>query len=413
MKRFTLWVTLLATMLGGSLWTASVSVAHEAQENTVVLISIDGFRHDYLELHDAPNIAAIAAQGVRADGLMPVYPAKTFPNHLSIVTGQYPAKHGIVDNHFYDTERQQHYRMGDGVKDSTWLTTVPLWNLAEFQGVRAATFFWPESEARINGRTPTYYYNYSTPAPNRQRVQQMIDWLKLPEAVRPRLVIGYFSVVDTMGHRFGPESVQVNKAITHVDELIGQLWHAIQHEVEVPVTLLLVSDHGMSTITADAMIDVQELTIPAEQFEVINAQTRLLIYTKPETTEAQVQALRERLQQQAQQRYYIESPTQLAQLGVTPGPRQAAIVLGTQAPVTFTQLPPEKRRDGGTHGYHSSREMDGIFIAAGDGIRTEVRLARFSNIHIYPFVAELLGLELMSDIDGDGAVLAPLLPQSN
>ena len=97
MKRFTVWVTLLATMLGGSLWAASVSVAHEAQENTVVLISIDGFRHDYLELHDAPNIAAIAAQGVRADGLMPVYPAKTFPNHLSIVTGQYPAKHGIVE----------------------------------------------------------------------------------------------------------------------------------------------------------------------------------------------------------------------------------------------------------------------------------------------------------------------------
>src|SRR5690554_5305998 len=177
-------------------------VLAQANEQTVVLISIDGFRHDYIELHAAPNIAAIAKQGVRSAGLIPVYPSKTFPNHLSIVTGQYPSNHGIVDNNFYDTERKQHYRMGDGVKDSSWLTTMPIWNLAEFQGVKAATFFWPESEARINGRTASYFYKYSTPTPDRQRVDQIIQWLTLPKAARPRLVTGYFSVVDTIGHRF-------------------------------------------------------------------------------------------------------------------------------------------------------------------------------------------------------------------
>lgn len=412
MRRFTVLIAVFFIVLAGGLGVVSVASAQVLRNNNaVVLISIDGFRHDYLELHEAPNISRIATQGVRAEGLIPVYPAKTFPNHLSIVTGQYPANHGIVDNRFYDTERQQHYSMGDGVKDSTWLTTVPLWNLAEFQGVKAATFFWPESEARINGRTPTYFYNYSTPAPNRQRVQQMIDWLKLPEAARPRLVLGYFSIVDTMGHRFGPESVQVRKAVAHVDELIGELWRRIQKEVTIPVTLILVSDHGMSAITAKDMIAVDDLNIPADQFEIVNAQTRLLLYAKPSTTAAHIEAVRERLQQQARGRYQVESAQQLATLGVTPSPRQAAIVLGTQAPVTFTQAPPAQRRDGGTHGYHSSREMDGIFIVAGAGIRTDVALTRFSNIHIYPFVAQLLGLELMSEIDGDGAVLAPLLQQ--
>jgi predicted AlkP superfamily pyrophosphatase or phosphodiesterase len=142
-----------------TLFVTGVATANTAQPNseqTVVLISIDGFRHDYIELHGAPNIEKIAQQGIRAEGLIPVYPSKTFPNHLSIVTGQYPSSHGIVDNNFYDTERKQHYRMGDGVKDSTWLTTLPIWNLAEFQGVKAATFFWPESEARINGGAASF-----------------------------------------------------------------------------------------------------------------------------------------------------------------------------------------------------------------------------------------------------------------
>ncbi|WP_417686411.1 ectonucleotide pyrophosphatase/phosphodiesterase [Pseudidiomarina gelatinasegens] len=378
-------------------------------EQTVVLISIDGFRHDYIELHGAPNIERIASQGVRSEGLIPVYPSKTFPNHLSIVTGQYPVNHGIVDNNFYDTERKQRYKMGDGVKDSTWLTTLPIWNLAEFQGVKAATFFWPESEARINGRTPSYYFNYSTPAPNQQRIDQMVQWLKLPEPVRPRLVTGYFSIVDTMGHRFGPDSHQVEKAVKHVDKLIGEFWQRIQNEVDVPVNLILVSDHGMVDIKADAMIDVSAFPIDESLFETVNAQTRFMIYANEETTQQQIDDLRNQLGAMADGRYFIETETSLTQLGVTDGPRTAAIILGTQAPASFTSRAVKQRRDGGAHGFHSSRNMDGLFIAAGPAIKHQANINRFSNIHIYPFMAELLGLKLMTPIDGDAEVLAPLI----
>ena len=383
--------------------------AQTPPQSAVVLISIDGFRHDYIELHGAPNIEQIARQGVRSEGLIPVYPSKTFPNHLSIVTGQYPSKHGLVDNNFYDAERQQRYKMGDGGKDSTWLTTLPIWNLAEFQGVKAATFFWPESEARINGRTPSYYFNYSTPTPNRQRVDQIVEWLKLPAAARPRLVTGYFSVVDSVGHRFGPESLQVQKAVQHIDGLIGELWQRLQTEVTVPVNLILVSDHGMSTITAEQMIATELLAIDEQLFETQNSQTRFLIYAKPETTAAQIDELRAQLAKLTHLGFTIESEQNLIDLQVTDGPRKPTLVLGTQAPATFTSRPVEQRQDGGTHGYHSSREMDGLFIAAGPAIKARGNIARFSNIHIYPFMAELLGLELMSAIDGDAAVLAPLL----
>ena len=388
---------------------ATANTANTTSEQTVVLISIDGFRHDYIELHGAPNIAGIAKQGVRSEGLIPVYPSKTFPNHLSIVTGQYPSNHGIVDNNFYDTERKQHYRMGDGVKDSSWLTTMPIWNLAEFQGVKAATFFWPESEARINGRTASYFYKYSTPTPDRQRVDQIIQWLTLPKAARPRLVTGYFSVVDTIGHRFGPEAPQVGKAVAHVDKLIGELWQRLQTEVDEPVNLILVSDHGMSQIKADAMIDYTTFAIDDELFEVVNGATRLMIYAHEHTTPEQIHSLKQQLQAANNGQYWLETDRQLQQLGVIPTARTPAIVLGTKAPAIFTSRPPENRKDGGTHGYHSSRDMDGIFIAAGPAINEKTPLKRISNIHIYPFMAQLLGLELLTPIDGDAKVLAPLI----
>ncbi len=128
---------------------ASTPLANSEQSaQHVVLISLDGFRHDYIELHDAKNLARIAKKGVRAQAMTPVYPANTFPNHISLVTGLLPKHHGIVNNRFYDKSRPTkegyaQYQLGYGRMDSTWITAVPLWNLAEFHGLKAATFFGP------------------------------------------------------------------------------------------------------------------------------------------------------------------------------------------------------------------------------------------------------------------------------
>ncbi|MGM0631483.1 MAG: ectonucleotide pyrophosphatase/phosphodiesterase [Pseudomonadota bacterium] len=381
----------------------------KSNEQTVVLISIDGFRHDYIEKHEAKNIAKLAQEGVRSEGLIPVYPSKTFPNHLSIITGRYPTNHGLVDNNFYDTERQQKYSMGDGLEDSSWITALPLWNLAEFQGVKAATFFWPESDARINGRTPSYFYHYSHPVPNRQRVEQIIDWLKLPEKARPRLVTGYFSVVDTMGHRFGPDSKQVKGAVQHIDELIGELWQKLQTEVDASVNLVLVSDHGMSPILADKMIEVDELSIEPDLFTVVNAQTRLLIYAKENTSEQNIESLRQHLKQTTEHPFYIETEDALAQRHFVNSPRVPAIVLATDAPNSFATRPPEERSDGGTHGYYGTRDMDGLFVATGSAFNKGHKIERFENIHIYPMLAELLDLQILTEVDGRAEVLRPIL----
>src|SRR5689334_17557923 len=86
-----------------------------AQKETpyVILVSFDGFRHDYVEKLNLPNFKAFIKKGTQAEAILPCFPSLTFPNHYSLVTGMYPGTHGLVDNGFYDSARNTVYRMSD------------------------------------------------------------------------------------------------------------------------------------------------------------------------------------------------------------------------------------------------------------------------------------------------------------
>jgi len=118
--------------------------AEQQRKHYVILISLDGFRYDYVDKYHAENIRALGAAGATAPrGMIPAYPSLTFPNHLTLATGLYPEHHGIVANNFYDSTREQTYRLGDPatVTDGSWYSGTPIWVLAEQQGMRAACFF--------------------------------------------------------------------------------------------------------------------------------------------------------------------------------------------------------------------------------------------------------------------------------
>ena len=164
--------------------------------NTLVLLSIDGFRWDYLDWPEAQRMKRIAEQGVRVNQLQVVYPSKTFPAHLSIATGLRPTGHGVVDNYFCRSDRSDCYRMGSGQKDPDWLAGTPLWTLVEQQGGRASTFFWPESDAAFDGILPTDYRAYDVSVGPSAKVQQATEWLLLPEADRPDLVLSLIHISE-------------------------------------------------------------------------------------------------------------------------------------------------------------------------------------------------------------------------
>ncbi|CAM3828303.1 MULTISPECIES: alkaline phosphatase family protein [Pseudoalteromonas] len=376
-----------------------------SEEQSVVLISLDGFRWDYIEKHGAKNLNRIAKQGVRGSKMRPVYPTKTFPNHLSIITGLLPINHGVVDNRFCDTKRGECYSMGKGKDDSTWFNGIPLWNLASMQGLKSATYFWPESDARFNGMTPDYYYHYSKHSDYQHRIDQIIQWLALPKAQRPRLVISYFSLVDSMGHEFGPDALQTKQAVHEVDALMGQLQQRLA-ELEQNINLVIVSDHGMSSVEPNQSIAISSLP-KDDKFMIKNTGPRVLIYAKESTTADDITAYKERLSKAAKGRYNVLSDVQRATYHYENNGRTGDIILQTTAPKTFSDT--GKVNYLGTHGYAYNDDMAAIFIAQGPAFKQNAILDEVNNLDVYPLIAQVLGLQLLNDIDGDGKTLQPSL----
>lgn len=383
-------------------------LAFAAKEQTVVMISIDGLRWDYIEKHGAPNLKAMGEQGVRAQKMQPVYPSKTFPNHISVITGLLPVNHGIVDNKFCDKARNNEcYSMGKGQKDSTWVRGTPLWNLVKMHGLKSAVYFWPESDARFNGMTPDYYFHYSKQGDYQDRIDQIVQWLSLPQAQRPRFVASYFSLVDSMGHEFGPDAVQTRDAVHKLDALMGQLRTRLS-KLAQDINLVIVSDHGMAQVDPEQSIIVSSLP-KDDNFITVNTGPRLLIYTKSDAQNADIDAYKARLQKAAKGRYSVLSSEQLNSYHYNSGSRVGDIVVQTNAPAVFSNG--TKAPYLGTHGYAYSDDMAASFIATGPAFKQGMSIELVNNLDIYPVLAKVMGLKLMSKVDSDGKTLLPAIKQ--
>ena len=244
--------------------TGGANAPAQQKKPYVILISFDGMKPGYLDRIELPNFQRVMKSGVRSTGMIPTFPSKTFPNHYSIVTGRHAGRHGLVGNSFWDPSRNAGYRMADtlAVRDSSWYRGEPIWATAEKQGMVAASFFWPGSEAAIGGARPSLFKRYDGRVPNAARVDSVLGWLQLPEANRPHMITMYFSTVDGAGHEHGPLSPQVDSAAWAVDSALGRLMNGIE---QLPfrdrVYLVLASDHGMSEqsprwfVALDTLID--------------------------------------------------------------------------------------------------------------------------------------------------------------
>ncbi|HZD45591.1 MAG TPA: ectonucleotide pyrophosphatase/phosphodiesterase, partial [Acidobacteriaceae bacterium] len=360
----------------------------QVAKHYVVLVSIDGFRYDYAKLYGATHLDAVAREGATApDGMLPAYPSVTFPNHYTLVTGLYPEHHGIVAMSFYDPERRERYAFNDPktVTDGSWYRGVPLWSLAEKQGMRAACFFWPGSEAEIAGARPSYYLKYDEKVPDEERVDQVVDWLKLPEAKRPHFVTLYFSEVDHAGHEYGPDAPETRAAVRHVDSVIGTL-RAHLAKLHLPIDLVVVSDHGMAT-EQGGWIDLDQY-VDFTGVETAGA----LMYPDSEQEAAKLYA---KLRIVSNKFKVYRRDRMPAELDYTGEPRIGDPVIVATGPYSIrVHGPADSARDRppnkGVHGYDpaSVPEMRAIFYAEGPDIRKGARLKPFENVNVYPFLAE-------------------------
>uniref|UniRef100_A0A914V1P5 Uncharacterized protein n=1 Tax=Plectus sambesii TaxID=2011161 RepID=A0A914V1P5_9BILA len=204
----------------------------------VLMISLDGFRADYIQRGFTPAIQRLVDCGSHSPFMYSSYPSKTFPNHYSLVTGLHPESHGIVDNYMYDPVFNQTFNMG--TPDPKWWGGEPLWTTAERNGLKSAIYFWPGSDKNISGSYPTYYKNYNGSVPFNERVNQTVQWLLLPADKRPAFLGLYFDQPDENGHQFGPDSNQV------VDSMINLLLQQLNNnQLMHCLNIIIVSDHGM------------------------------------------------------------------------------------------------------------------------------------------------------------------------
>jgi len=384
------------------------------KQHYVILVSLDGFRYDYAKKYDAKNLQALAAAGASApDGMIPAYPSLTFPNHYTLITGLYPEHHGIVANSFYDPERKQTYSLGNAatVTDGSWYGGTPLWVLAEQQGMRSACLFWPGSEADIQGVRPAYYLKYDDKLPNDQRVEQVLAWLRLPEARRPHFITLYFSEVDHQGHEHGPDSAEVAAAVQVVDKEIGALEAGVA-KLHLPVDVIVVADHVMATVQGE-WITLEQYFPDANAFEKIVSSN---LYAK---SEADAERAYEGLRGKSDTFAVYRRAQTPATLHADSNPRSGDPIVVTTGPylVRFSAPPPgtPEHKQVGAHGFDPARvpEMKASFFAAGPDIRGGVTVAPFENVDVYPLVAKLLGLDIShlktGPIDGEIRPLQAIL----
>lgn len=370
----------------------------------VILISADGFRYDYLQKYEAAHLLDFAEKGISAKAMIPSFPTITFPNHWSIITGLYPANHGLIDNFFYDYQREKFYAMSskDNAEDGSWYGGNPLWGLAEKQGMLSASMMWVGSASDAGGTRPTYYYPYHEKFSPAEKVEKVVDWLKLPENIRPHFITLYFPEVDGSGHRFGPESAETESAVRLIDAAIKNLVDKVEGLGLENVNYIFVSDHGMIKVEVENPLEIPQLLFDKTRFDFYNAQTLLRIVVK---NPAEVKSVYRELKKNKTEDYEVflakRFPRELKfSTRHDRYNRIGHILLVPNAPKIF--LEKGKKTSLGKHGYNPYQvpEMKSIFVAFGPAFKNNKEIGEFKNINIYPIVTEILNLKITEPIDG-------------
>lgn len=362
-----------------------------------ILISIDGFRADYLDRGITPNLSRLAAEGARGK-LRPSFPTKTFPNHYAMVTGKRPDNHGIVGNNMIDPRRPgEKFSLGDpkqSLDPFWWDQAEPAWVTAEKAGVRSATMFWPGSEVAIGAARPADWLRYDRHVGYQQRIETILDWMRRPASIRPAFLTLYFEAVDDAGHRFGPDSAEVNAAIADIDRRIGTLVAGLA-ELGQPARLLIVADHGMRATDESRVIQLADL-IDLASMIAVEVGPYAAIEPAAGTDDRVAQALLKPHEHMACHR----RENLPARLHYGRNPRVAAIICIAEPGWSILAGDPPWPVKGGAHGYdNSDPEMLALFIAHGSGLTGDV--GTVDNIEVYPLLMALLGVSaLPSDATG-------------
>jgi len=366
-----------------------------------ILISIDGFRPDYLTPEKAPTLWRLAQEGaVAPKGMKPSFPSVTFPNHYTLVTGLRPDRHGIVGNTMEDAAIPGGFALSkrEAVTDRRWWDQAePLWVTAEKAGIRTATMFWPGSEADIQGVRPALWAVFDQKLPAPARVDQLLTWLSDP-VVKPRFGTLYFDIVDTAGHWYGPGAPETDKAVAEVDGAIARLLLGLERQ-GIAANLVIVADHGMAPVPVGHTI-VADTTDPGAARMVTGGAVAGFELIPGQEARGEAALLRRHDHMTCWRKADIP-----ARLHYGRNARVPAIVCLAKVGwyIGDTESVAKRKpatRVTGAHGYDpDAPEMAALFIAWGPSVRSGVKVEGMDNVDVYPLLARMIGV---TPLKGDG-----------
>ena len=240
---------------------------------TTILISLDGFRADFLNRGLTPTLNAFIADGVSPKYMLPSFPSVTFPNHYTLVTGLYPESHGVVGNTFWDPDLKEEFYYTDptrSMQPKWWSRGEPIWVTAERQNIHTAIHMWPGSEAHIHHIEPTFVDKFNGSEILSRKVDKVLQLLDLPgfsepgalspSTTRPNLIAAYVPNIDVDGHKYGPNSTHIRETISKVDGMLNGLFSGLEERnLTDVVNIIVVSDHGMATTSTERLIQLDDL----------------------------------------------------------------------------------------------------------------------------------------------------------
>lgn len=395
---------LVLALLVGACLTACAQAGGDREKSpgprpTVILISLDGTRPDDVRA-GLPSLVSLGRRGVQAEGLVPVDPTNTFPNHVSLATGVRPEVHRLVNNGFVDPERGQ-YEQGD--PPHPWIEAEPIWSIAERAGIPTASFYWVGSEGPTrNGVAPREARRFSSRTLEKTKVDQILAWLEIEDpAKRPRLITAWFHGADHAAHDEGPGAPEVAESLEPQDRAIGRLVQALDARgLFASTTLVFVSDHGMASAARRVNLG-SLLRKHGARTKVIGIGGFASIYSGPTRRAVRdFDRIVEIVRSAGLEAHRRERAPASWHVGDV---RFGDVVV--RAPIGTAIVTPTSLIEG-FHGYASSEpEMAGILVAYGRGVRPGIQLGRVSSLSIAPTVLTLLGLPV------PGAMEAPVIPE--
>ncbi|XP_077432701.1 ectonucleotide pyrophosphatase/phosphodiesterase family member 7 [Vanacampus margaritifer] len=389
---------LLAVSLGRAAAKPPGSRGGLGGRKRLLLISFDGFRWDYDQDVDTPNLDQLVRDGVKAKYITPPMLTMTSPSHFTTITGRWVEDHEVVHNMMFNTKTNQKVPHKETLRRSEWWDNgvLPLWITAQNQGLKTASFYYPGGGANYSGQAVNRVVVEESGYPDdnetewRQNIDTVLDWFSQEDF---DLVTLYYGEPDNVGHARGPDHSDRKAIIRQIDRTVGYLRDAMgRRGLDSDLNVIITSDHGMTTVKKRPLVDEIVLNkylnlLKLASFEILDYGGFGILTPRPGREQEVLEALAKAPNLTVYRKEDMPESFHLARSRRLP-PVVVVADLGFNLNSRFIVYVNK-----GDHGFHNGEmDMKMIFRAFGPDFKKNFLSEPFDSVHVYPLMCRLLDI---------------------